>query len=173
MIPSALFIAARSAARAAADIRAFTSGLILLRRSWMATASAADQRLAASLAHRSCVAAHLLVVRLALRVGTVDGHPWACVQEPSFVSWNRFRGDNMYVSPRGVTWPSGHYTSPHPNPRAAGVKGPREYLVKSVRRGRSDKIDRYLIRSEARDRTAMAQDCARSCSGRTRTRTKR
>ena len=40
-----------------------------------------------------------------------------------------------------------------------------EYLVNIVLRSED--------RSEAGDRRAMAQDCARSCSGRTRTRTKR
>ena len=135
MIPSALFIAARSAARAAADIGAFTSGLILLRRSWMATASAADQRLAASLAHRSCVAAHLIVVRLALRLGTVDGHrslrhratlepPWACVKSHRYVTWNRFRGDNITLYMFHLVSPGRVATTRLPThpPRAGGIR---------------------------------------------------
>ena len=72
-IPSTLCIVARSAARAAADTGAFAIVEALLDR--MAAAPPPPRRLAASLAHRSCVAAPpSLVVRLAFRVGTVNGH---------------------------------------------------------------------------------------------------
>ena len=101
----------------------------------MATASAADQRLAASLAHRSCVAAHLIVVRLALRLGTVDGHrslrhratlepPWACVKSHRYVTWNRFRGDNITLYMFHLVSPGRVATTRLPThpPRAGGIR---------------------------------------------------